>query len=1163
MNVRLVAYRNATTGATSESTYQLDLQEAPNISLNFQFADIKEPETRKASFSQTFKLPFTDNNNDFFQNWFNVNLSTLVFSTKKKFNAVLYVGTVPQFEGIIQLKAVYQKAQCYEVVLMSNTADLFTNIGTKKLRDVFAKYDTDGNFTGYSDELNHTYNETNIKASWAGTSSAFVNTSGTALRDTTVNVQKVMYPLSVTVPKFYFNGGNTYLGMSNVSGDDAADYMVPITQFRPAVQLKTLLKLIIAQAGFSYTSDFIDGAYFGKLFMTTCGQVGQPSAVEVENIAATDGFMSVGNSTQWGTYTIPAGFNSGSPCNYEPEWTSVPADTTSALSGYAIPIDSGNNWSTLYNFTKTEANMNNMTLRYVYKTTNIAPASSVIGLGCIDSDEGILWEMEAVGILSDFENYQTQQPEFVGAASAGMVRYGYIEFNFDLNGLNVGESCYLRVRPRQFGLVQNADPGEIIIGGAQCLPENDGTASSCASADYLFSSLYNEIRVDWVGYSNNIYGQTVDVPMGIDEKITQKAFLKDIIERFNLVVIADPDNASNIIIEPYNDFISSGELKHWTDKIDLDKEIIVKDTTSMQKQRVLFTDKDDNDLLNKSIREEANDYSVYGKIDIQETHNEFASGEMKNNPIFAPYINEKVFVNNNEDAPTLLPNVAVQYEFTYKKTDTGYEDVLERTQPKLFFYNGSPTTIPDISNYYMHSVNSGTGVITAHSFDNYPLCSPFDLTPSAAGISTITVDTKSLYFNQNPPVCGQLSGFNYNQSTLLANSLYFLYWSQYLNSIYGDSARIMECYINLNEVDIFDFSFANEIFIKDTYWRVLNIDNYQVGAKASTKVTLITVPQSYDNTCVDCDFVPASTGYNSAGTFLFFVPASTPTATPTMPDSLFVSQECCECNNGTSWTFINIDPFGAAGLFPCEANTGSLPIQKQNVFSIRSIFSSGTTRKLYSGKLSGLEKPLLLGTNTTKYSSPIIPYSGDDVVIKYNTKLKSKSMLDGESHRIVLIGHTTGNTRGYAYPQGDDKNKKLTIPINSNVIIRVKGVITVIGGTSSTYTVGTTDGLAYYTVFKSKEGTITQLGTAGGVAEFNLHEGSNPTTCTLNIVNDGNVLQFGLDDNQADTKRIWQLTADISINRIYNMSRAVDDINALYQNGGDILLQNGKNLIWN
>ena len=58
-------------------------------------------------------------------------------------------------------------------------------------------------------------------------------------------------------------------------------------------------------------------------------------------------------------------------------------------------------------------------------------------------------------------------------------------------------------------------------------------------------------------------------------------------------------------------------------------------------------------------------------------------------------------------------------------------------------------------------------------------------------------------------------------------------------------------------------------------------------------------------------------------------------------------------------------------------------------------------------------------------------------------------------------------------------------------------------------------------------------------------------------------MQFGLDDNQADTKRIWQLTADIDINRVYNMSSSFDDVDALYQNSGEILLQNGQNLIWN
>ena len=59
---RLVAYRKATSAATADTTYELDLQENPSIALNFQFSDIKEPETRKGSYSQTFKLPFTDNN---------------------------------------------------------------------------------------------------------------------------------------------------------------------------------------------------------------------------------------------------------------------------------------------------------------------------------------------------------------------------------------------------------------------------------------------------------------------------------------------------------------------------------------------------------------------------------------------------------------------------------------------------------------------------------------------------------------------------------------------------------------------------------------------------------------------------------------------------------------------------------------------------------------------------------------------------------------------------------------------------------------------------------------------------------------------------------------------------------------------------------------------
>ena len=141
MKIRLLAYRKATTASTVESTYELELMNSPNIPLNFRFSDVKNPETRKASFSQTFKLPFSTKNNEFFENWFNVNLETLVFDSGTKFSASLYYGSVPQFEGYIQLKAVYEKAEAYEVVLMSNTADLFSTIGEQKLQDVFRESD--------------------------------------------------------------------------------------------------------------------------------------------------------------------------------------------------------------------------------------------------------------------------------------------------------------------------------------------------------------------------------------------------------------------------------------------------------------------------------------------------------------------------------------------------------------------------------------------------------------------------------------------------------------------------------------------------------------------------------------------------------------------------------------------------------------------------------------------------------------------------------------------------------------------------------------------------------------------------------------------------------------------------------------------------------------
>ena len=105
--------------------------------------------------------------------------------------------------------------------------------------------------------------------------------------------------------------------------------------------------------------------------------------------------------------------------------------------------------------------------------------------------------------------------------------------------------------------------------------------------------------------------------------------------------------------------------------------------------------------------------------------------------------------------------------------------------------------------------------------------------------------------------------------------------SNVLNSIYAQDSRIMECYLNLNEVDILNFKFNDEIYIKDSYWRILKLQNYQVGTNTSTKALLLKVNQSYDGTCYDCDYVLGSIGnYNTWDGYYVWCPPGTPNCVP-------------------------------------------------------------------------------------------------------------------------------------------------------------------------------------------------------------------------------------------------------------------------------------------
>ena len=95
-----------------------------------------------------------------------------------------------------------------------------------------------------------------------------------------------------------------------------------------------------------------------------------------------------------------------------------------------------------------------------------------------------------------------------------------------------------------------------------------------ASASFTSQNLESKFKITWEAYTTGIFGNIVDVPSLIDDSITQKDFLKDLIERFNLIVAVDPEDAGNLIIEPYNDYLALGDIKYWTDKLDTSKRLL-------------------------------------------------------------------------------------------------------------------------------------------------------------------------------------------------------------------------------------------------------------------------------------------------------------------------------------------------------------------------------------------------------------------------------------------------------------------------------------------------------------------------------------------------------------------------------------------------------------
>ena len=208
-----------------------------DVEFTYSVADVTDIERRNTSYSKTITLPSTSKNQGLFGNIFDISVSNdyyiedvnigANFNPAKQAKAQIFLDNVKIFDGVIRMMKINNTGGnvTYEVNVFGRLRDILHTLGDKTLAEL--------NF----DDYDHTYNRTNIEASWARTD--------------------------------YVQGGTNYVYPLVDYGYSVDSITYPIKNFKPAVFVSEILSRIFDQAGFQITAPIFDSFYFRKLILVT------------------------------------------------------------------------------------------------------------------------------------------------------------------------------------------------------------------------------------------------------------------------------------------------------------------------------------------------------------------------------------------------------------------------------------------------------------------------------------------------------------------------------------------------------------------------------------------------------------------------------------------------------------------------------------------------------------------------------------------------------------------------------------------------------------------------------------------------------------------------------------------------------------------------------
>ena len=849
------------------------------LALTFSISELRDITSRSGTYSKTFKIPATKNNNKIYKAAYITNSiygganSTLSISTLK--NCRILVDDLYSIVGQLQLTAVGSSSspEYYSCVFYGNNVDWSAALKDAPLKDLKVAggesgsgWDTLNGKTGTGLGLNYS----GVTSTWteddADTGSPIVypiqdlgqmnvgSTNGYGLNCYQTYAERHSGGVGGKIGYWGWDSSGSYSGASGA----AYGTMVPEVDWRPCIWVYDIFKQIFNGVGYSIDSNFIESSIFKTLLLSTPNFVynnpsdryalysmqttfrGVPTTGNQPNLDFYDTFIGTASAFQYDTKTIKFDNN----------------DTMTVDSNYSNLYDTNiNGYFTIDEYGFYDINFENFSIGICAVTDNTGN-QSYVRLGYLK-----IWiEVQTAG-ESSWNWIATGFALDNGSGGSTKLYYGTSE-EFSIDPINIEDRWFNKNDKIRFRLK------------VKCKGYNGASDYDFKTYVYSAPSITWSSSCAWQGSSSGrldiklkkpelpCWGQTYDLKDIINEKYTQIDFIKGIAHAFNLQFTTNTSNRT-VTIEPFNDFYldpstnipqatsfgrfnTNGSID-WTGKVDRGQ--IAEDTwfDGGLSEEIVFKYKSDSN--DKKVENRGDIY--WDGIHDEYPYKEVLGGGFRRglttfeNPFFAGTYQTLSFHHhiNGAYVPTLwgecesgqmptggsgcrpiqghnfLPRLLGWYRF---QCDDDSGSALVSGSARITIWGTN-------TQQFISSLNAvASPNMDFHSFPqavsynkinrDYPVAQ--SLTYGSVWTRYYDCTSSSIYINQS------------------MKGLYQNYYQKMIEMLKVNS-RIKSVLVDLKITDIIDLDFRRLVYIDGVYWRINRVIDYQPNNNEATKVELI------------------------------------------------------------------------------------------------------------------------------------------------------------------------------------------------------------------------------------------------------------------------------------------------------------------------------------